>query len=154
MPITLAPLDTPIKVVKVLADEKTKRHLESLGILVNSTLTVLSSINGGVVVAVKDGRLALDAKVASKILVAQKGRNMLKRLDQFLIGETGLIKKVEGEGRLRRRLLDMGVTPGANVYLRKKAPLGDPLEITIRGYELTLRKSEAELVFLEVEDKK
>lgn len=79
---------------------------------------------------------------------------MLKRLDQFLIGETGLIKKVEGEGRLRRRLLDMGVTPGADVYLRKKAPLGDPLEITIRGYELTLRKSEAELVFLEVEDKK
>lgn len=79
---------------------------------------------------------------------------MLKRLDQFLIGETGLIKKVEGEGRLRRRLLDMGVTPGANVYLRKKAPLGDPLEITIRGYELTLRKSEAELVFLEVENKK
>ena len=79
---------------------------------------------------------------------------MLKRLVELKIGETGLIKKVEGEGRLRRRLLDMGVTPGANVYLRKKAPLGDPLEITIRGYELTLRKSEAELVFLEVEDEK
>ncbi len=68
---------------------------------------------------------------------------MLKRLDEFKIGETGLIKKVEGEGRLRRRLFDMGVTPGAKVYLRKKAPLGDPLEVTIRGYELTLRKSEA-----------
>ncbi len=77
---------------------------------------------------------------------------MLKRLDEFKIGETGLIKKVEGEGRLRRRLFDMGVTPGANVYLRKKAPLGDPLEVTIRGYELTLRKSEAELVVLEVEE--
>ena len=76
---------------------------------------------------------------------------MLKRLDEFKIGETGLIKKVEGEGRLRRRLFDMGVTPGAKVYLRKKAPLGDPLEVTIRGYELTLRKSEAELVVLEVE---
>lgn len=76
---------------------------------------------------------------------------MLKRLDEFIIGETGLIKKVEGEGRLRRRLFDMGVTPGATVYLRKKAPLGDPLEITIRGYELTLRKSEACLVILEVE---
>lgn len=76
---------------------------------------------------------------------------MLKRLDEFTIGETGLIKKVEGEGRLRRRLFDMGVTPGATVYLRKKAPLGDPLEITIRGYELTLRKSEACLVILEVE---
>lgn len=76
---------------------------------------------------------------------------MLKRLDEFKIGETGLIKKVEGEGRLRRRLFDMGVTPGAKVYLRKKAPLGDPLEVTIRGYELTLRKSEAVLVVLEVE---
>ena len=76
---------------------------------------------------------------------------MLKRLDEFKIGETGLIKKVDGEGRLRRRLLDMGVTPGTKVYLRKKAPLGDPLEITIRGYELTLRKTEARLVVLEVE---
>ena len=76
---------------------------------------------------------------------------MLKRLDEFKIGETGLIKKVEGEGRLRRRLFDMGVTPGAKVYLRKKAPLGDPLEVTIRGYELTLRKNEAVLVVLEVE---
>ena len=79
---------------------------------------------------------------------------MLKKLDEFQIGETGLIKKVEGEGRLRRRLFDMGVTPGATVYLRKKAPLGDPLEVTIRGYELTLRKSEACLVILEVEEGK
>ena len=77
---------------------------------------------------------------------------MLKKLDQFKIGETGLIKKVEGEGRLRRRLFDMGVTPGATVYLRKNAPLGDPLEVTIRGYELTLRKSEACLVILEVKE--
>ncbi len=79
---------------------------------------------------------------------------MLKTLDDFKIGETGLIKKVDGEGRIRRRLFDMGVTPGATVYLRKKAPLGDPLEVTIRGYELTLRKSEAKLVILEVEDAK
>ena len=77
---------------------------------------------------------------------------MLKKLDDFKIGETGLIKKVEGEGRIRRRLFDMGVTPGARVYLRKKAPLGDPLEVTIRGYELTLRKSEACLVILETEE--
>ena len=79
---------------------------------------------------------------------------MLKKLDEFKVGETGLIKKVEGEGRLRRRLFDMGVTPGATVYLRKKAPLGDPLEITLRGYELTLRKSEACLVVLEVKEEK
>ena len=76
---------------------------------------------------------------------------MLKTLDQFKIGETGRVEKVMGEGRLRRRLFDMGVTPGATIYLRKKAPLGDPLEVTIRNYELTLRKSEAELVLLETE---
>ena len=75
---------------------------------------------------------------------------MLKKLSEFRIGETGLVKKVEGEGRFRRRLLDMGVTPGTTIYLRKNAPLGDPLEITLRGYELTLRKDEAQLVILEV----
>ena len=70
MPIGLAPLNTEMKVVRVLADEKTKKHLESLGILINSLITVISSVNGGVVVAVKEGRLALDRSIASKILVA------------------------------------------------------------------------------------
>ena len=75
---------------------------------------------------------------------------MTKTLDTFSIGETGIIKTVAGEGKIRRRLFDMGVTPGAEVMLRKKAPLGDPLEVTIRGYELTLRKTEAACVTLEV----
>lgn len=79
---------------------------------------------------------------------------MLKKLDEFIIGEVGIIKAVEGEGRVRRRLFDMGVTPGAEVLLRKKAPLGDPIEVTIRGYELTLRKSEANLVTLEMKGEK
>ena len=70
MPIGLAPLNTEMKVVRILADDKTKKHLESLGILVNSLVTVISSVNGGVVIAVKEGRLALDRSIASKILVA------------------------------------------------------------------------------------
>ena len=70
MPIGLAPINVEMRVVKILADEKTKKHLESLGILVNSHITVLSSVNGGVVIIVKEGRLALDRSVASKILVA------------------------------------------------------------------------------------
>lgn len=78
---------------------------------------------------------------------------MQKKLCDFDIGETGLIINVEGEVKLRRRLLDMGITPGAEVYLRKKAPLGDPLEITVRNYELTLRKTEAALVTLKVKEK-
>lgn len=75
---------------------------------------------------------------------------MEKTLDNFSVGEIGTIKMVTGEGKIKRRLFDMGITPGAEVYLRKKAPLGDPIEITIRGYELTLRKTEAECVLLEV----
>ena len=74
----------------------------------------------------------------------------MKKLSEYAVGETGIIKKVAGEGQIKRRLFDMGVTPGAEVFLRKKAPLGDPIEITIRGYELTLRKSEAECVETEV----
>lgn len=79
---------------------------------------------------------------------------MLKKLDQIVKGETGLVKSVEGDGKIRRRLFDMGVTPGAVVVLRKKAPMGDPIEVTIRGYELSLRKAEACLVNIEVEDAK
>ena len=75
---------------------------------------------------------------------------MLRTLDTLEKGETGLVKSVAGEGRIRRRLFDMGVTPGAIIYLRKKAPLGDPVEITIRGYELSLRKEEAKMVTVEV----
>ncbi len=76
---------------------------------------------------------------------------MEKRLSEFSIGETGVIRLVGGDGKIRRRLFDMGVTPGAEVYMRKRAPLGDPIEITLRGYELTLRKSEADVVTMEVE---
>lgn len=76
---------------------------------------------------------------------------MEKLLSDFTIGEQGVVKSVAGDGRIRRRLFDMGVTPGAEVYLRKKAPLGDPLEVTIRGYELSLRKSEASAVLTEIE---
>lgn len=75
---------------------------------------------------------------------------MEKTLDTFSVGETGTIKTVSGEGKIRRGLFDMGVTPGAQVTLRKKAPLGDPIEINLRGYELSLRKTEAACVLTEV----
>lgn len=75
---------------------------------------------------------------------------MLKKLSDFKIGEKGIVKHVKGEGIIRRRIFDMGVTPGAEIFLRKKAPLGDPLEVSVRGYELTLRKDEANYVEMEV----
>ena len=75
---------------------------------------------------------------------------MEKTLDTFAIGENGVVKSVTGEGKIKRRLFDMGITPGAEIHMRKRAPLGDPIEITIRGYELTLRKTEAACVTMEV----
>ena len=75
---------------------------------------------------------------------------MEKTLDEFVPGETGKVKGLTATGAIRRRLLDMGITPGAEVFMRKVAPLGDPIEITIRNYELTLRKAEAANVLMEV----
>ena len=75
---------------------------------------------------------------------------MEKNLSEFSVGVRGVVLVVKGEGAVRRRLFDMGVTPGAEIYLRKKAPFGDPLEVNLRGYELTLRKAEAACVQMEV----
>lgn len=75
---------------------------------------------------------------------------MQKTLDAFVVEEKGVVKAVGGESKIKRRLFDMGITPGAEIYMRKKAPLGDPIEITVRGYELTLRKTEAACVTMEV----
>lgn len=62
------------------------------------------------------------------------------------IGDTVTVKKLNGEGALRRRIMDMGITKGVEVYVRKVAPLGDPIEVMVRGYELSLRKADAEMI--------
>jgi len=75
---------------------------------------------------------------------------MIKTLDKFAIGESGKVVAVTGERKIKRRLYDMGITNGAEIYLRKRAPLGDPLEVSVRSYELSLRSTEAMLISLEV----
>ncbi|MBO5944410.1 MAG: ferrous iron transport protein A [Clostridia bacterium] len=74
----------------------------------------------------------------------------MKTLRDVKIGFTAKVVKVHGEGAIRRRIMDMGITKGVELYVRKVAPLGDPLEIYVRGYELSLRKADAEMI--EVED--
>ena len=73
----------------------------------------------------------------------------MRTLKDVEIGETVKVTKIDGEGPLRRHLMDMGITKGCEIYVRKVAPLGDPVEITVRGYELSLRKAEAEKVEVE-----
>lgn len=70
----------------------------------------------------------------------------MKTLKNVGVGGNATVVKLHGEGAVRRRIMDMGVTKGANVYVRKVAPLGDPIEITVRGYELSVRKSDAAII--------
>jgi len=77
---------------------------------------------------------------------------MEKSLKDFVIGEKGKVVSVSGEKKIRRRLFDMGVTPETEITLKKKAPMGDPLEVRLRGYELMLRKAEAEYITMEVDN--
>ena len=70
----------------------------------------------------------------------------MKTLKQAAIGDTVKVVKLHGEGAVKRRIMDMGITRGAEVHIRKVAPLGDPIEVTVRGYELSLRKADAEMI--------
>ncbi len=73
----------------------------------------------------------------------------MNTLKQVKVGQTCTVKRVHGEGSLRRRIMDMGITKGVEIYVRKVAPLGDPIEITVRDYELSVRKNDAELIEVE-----
>ena len=73
----------------------------------------------------------------------------MKSLKDVKVGETATVVKLHGEGATKRRIMDMGITRGAQVYVRKVAPLGDPIEVTVRGYELSLRKADAERILVD-----
>ncbi len=73
----------------------------------------------------------------------------MKTLKQAKVGETVTVVKLHGEGAVKRRIMDMGITKGVTVYVRKVAPLGDPVEVNVRGYELSIRKADAEMIEIE-----
>jgi len=73
----------------------------------------------------------------------------MKTLRQVKVGETVTVVKLHGEGAVKRRIMDMGITKGVQVYVRKVAPLGDPVEVNVRGYELSIRKNDAEMIEVE-----
>ena len=75
---------------------------------------------------------------------------MTTNLREVKVGQTCTVKRLHGEGAVKRRIMDMGLTKGVEVYVRKVAPLGDPMELTVRGYELSIRKADAEMVEVEL----
>lgn len=75
--------------------------------------------------------------------------DLMKTLRQTKVGQDAKVVKLHGEGAVKRRIMDMGITKGVSVHVRKVAPLGDPIEVTVRGYELSLRKADAEMIEIE-----
>ena len=73
----------------------------------------------------------------------------MKTLKEISVGRTVKVSKLTGQGPIKRRIMDMGITKGVEIYVRKVAPLGDPIEVTVRGYELSLRKEDAEMIIVE-----
>ena len=73
----------------------------------------------------------------------------MNKLKEVAVGQTVTVKKLSGAGPVKRRIMDMGITKGVEVYVRKVAPLGDPVEVTVRGYELSLRRADAEMIEVE-----
>jgi ferrous iron transport protein A len=86
---------------------------------------------------------------ASSFYRTRKRSIAMKTLKEVKVGETVKVTKLSGEGAVKRRIMDMGITKGVEIYVRKVAPLGDPIEVTVRGYELSLRKADAQMIEVE-----
>ena len=136
MPLTLANPGEENIIRKIGGNPDTRKFLENLGFVAGGSVTVISEISGNVIVNVKGNGTENYGL----------GGSLMSTLKDAKIGQTVTVKKLNGEGVVKRRIMDMGITKGTEIYIRKVAPLGDPVEVTVRGYELSLRKADAEMV--------
>ena len=159
---------------KISGSAEVKARLSALGFGVGATVKIVSAPAETYIVTVRDSRVALTKELAQAIFVkplptAKKARGFFlfrkrenqvaancsaeagypKTLKNAAIGEVVTVKKLNGEGAIKRRIMDMGITKGTQLVIRKVAPLGDPIEINVRGYELSLRKEDAEKIEVE-----
>ena len=151
MPLAMAEAGKTVEVHAIRGKDEVRRFLQNLGFAEGAQVSVVSELNGNMIVNVKGTRVAISKSMASRILTAcfHLGGIIMRTLKEAKCGETVSVAKLTGEGALKRRIMDMGITKGTQIYVRKVAPLGDPVEINVRGYELSIRKSEAENILLE-----
>lgn len=151
--LTGAELNKVYTVKTMDVPEDTRRHLNDLGLLAGTKVALASYEKGNGIVVLHNTRLALDNAILKQIMVSEEAEveESWLSLDLLEVGERAKVVSVYGKGAVRRRLMDMGLTRNAELLVRKRAPLGDPIEINVRGYELTLRKNEAELVLAKKE---
>ncbi|MBO0480789.1 FeoA family protein [Candidatus Enterococcus courvalinii] len=141
------------QIVKIQTKESVKNHLQNLGIIPGTKIVVVNLSGENAILLLKNNRIAVNREVLAQIIV-KKPETLAETwtsLDQLTVGESATVVAIHGQGAVKRRLMDMGVTKNVRVAIRKLAPLGDPIEITLRGYELTLRKKEAELILVQKE---
>lgn len=142
-----ARIDVPYTVVSINLPEDNVRHLSNLGLKVGSRLELISKTKSSAIVMLKSSRLAFDDSILSKIDVSESQETVeTLPLSELEVGQFAYIDNIFAVNEAKRRLMDMGLTRHTKIYLRKVAPLGDPIEISLRGYELTLRKSEAQMI--------
>lgn len=143
-----AKVGIPYTIVSIDLPDESVRHLSDLGLKVGASLKVVSKTPTSAIVMLKSSRLAFDQSILSQIDVTEEEEGALLSLplSELKVGEYAYIDGIYAMNEAKRRLMDMGLTRHTKVYLRKVAPLGDPIEISLRGYELTLRKSEAQMI--------
>ncbi len=139
--------DKTYEILSLDFPQETGRHLSDLGLQVGQKVRLVSKNKDSAIIMVKSSRLAFDKSILEKIDVGQVEQEETPLpLSDLQVGQSALIYNIFAPKTIKRRLMDMGITKKTKIYLRKVAPLGDPIEITLRGYELTLRKSEAQLI--------
>ena len=142
-----AALKTPYRILGINLPKDSLLHLSNLGLAAGETIEVVTKTKNSAIIIVKGSRLAFDASILDKIDLAPAEENQEKiPLSELPVGRSDIVTDIFSANETKRRLMDMGITKRTRVLLRKVAPLGDPLEISLRGYELTLRKSEAQMI--------
>ena len=142
-----AALKTPYRILGINLPKDSLLHLSNLGLAAGETIEVVTKTKNSAIVIVKGSRLAFDASILDKIDLAPAEEDQKKiPLSELPVGHSAIVTDIFSANETKRRLMDMGITKRTRVLLRKVAPLGDPLEISLRGYELTLRKSEAQMI--------
>ena len=140
-------LKTPYRILGINLPKDSLLHLSNLGLAPGETIEVVTKTKNSAIIIVKGSRLAFDASILDKIDLTPAEENEEKiSLSELPVGRSAIVTDIFAANETKRRLMDMGITKRTRVLLRKVAPLGDPLEISLRGYELTLRKSEAQMI--------
>lgn len=121
--------------------------LRELGFVPEKAISIVSFDNENAIIKLENTRLALSANFLRQIFIKnERKQEEIVGLSSLKMGQTGIVRIIDAAGEIKRRLMDMGITRGTSIYVKKLAPLGDPMELHLRGYALSLRKMDAEKI--------